>query len=222
MYFTEESLWFLNGLTLNNEKTWFDQHRDLYEKEVKDRFTIFLTELIEEVRKFDMVADLPLHKFRFRINKDVRFSKDKSPYNPWVSAVIGPNAKNTEGPIYYVRIGIEGLQISGGMYRPTSKQLKKIRKGIVEDGASLHGLLKGTQFKKYFDGTVGSAEKYKVLPKEYKKAAQSEPMLLNKGFTYTKTYPQDDALRDDLVDFVATHFKAAAEINHWIAEQLAE
>ena len=220
MYFTEQTIDFLAGLALNNEKSWFDHNRKIYQKEVKERFDVFLTELIDEVKKFDTVGDLPLQKFKFRINRDVRFSKDKSPYNPWASAVIGPEGKKTTGPLYYVRVGVEGVQIGGGVYMPSSEQLKKIRDGLVQDNTSLRKLLDGKEFVRFYDGKIGSDQQYKTLPKAYKQAAESEPLLYEKGFTYMKSYPIDVALQDDFLQFVVDHFRSARDINHWFAEKL--
>ena len=211
-YFTPAFNKFMKGLSKNNNKDWFDENRKTYQNEVKKPWENFLTDLINGIREFDDIDDLPLNKFTFRINRDIRFSKDKTPYNPWVSAAIMRSGKKDPLPGYYIRLGIDGLDLGGGMHHPDKEQTKAIRQAIMEDGKRLHKLIKAKAFVDLFDGEL-HGEKNKVLPKEFKEAAQNEPLLFNKAWHFWKNYPAKELLRDDLLKFVVKHFKAANKVN---------
>lgn len=215
-YFDEGFIDFFSGLALNNERSWFDVHRKEYKDKVKKPFDSFITDLLEEVRKFDDIDDLPTGKFQFRINRDIRFSKDKTPYTTWVSAAIVKEGKKDNRPGYYLRFSVDGVSLGGGMYHPEKNQLSSIRRSLATDSSGLHKLLANKKFTAMWGNKGLQGEKNKVLLKEFKEAAESEPLIFNKGFHYWQEYQIDEVLRDDLLIWVVKHFKAAKDVNAYL------
>ena len=205
-------------LALNNEKSWFDKNRKRYEADVKKPWEAFISDVLAGVREFDDVDELPVNKFVSRINRDIRFSNDKTPYNTHVWAAIAAHGKKTMLPGYYLRLGVDGIWIGGGMHHPDKDALVKIRRGLVKDAASLHKAMNAVEFKKRWKGLEG--EKNKVLPPEFKEPAKDEPLIANKGWYYMSEYGVDKLLRDDFLKFTLDHLRAGAPVNAWFKTAL--
>ena len=215
--FTDEYLNFFTELAFNNEKSWFDKNRKRYEDYVRDPFKEFTSEMIAEIQKFDpKIGNLEPKDVMFRINRDIRFSKDKTPYNTWLSAAIVPGGKkhsdNTPG--YYYRFAVDGLWVGGGMFHPDKEHLTKVRRKIAEDPAKLHKLVESPSFKKYWDSITG--EENKVMPAEFKDAAQKEPLLRKKQFMFFHEYPETEITRPDLKDWLLDQFKAGQPLKDYL------
>ena len=153
-YFNQSFIDFFKGLAANNSKEYFDEHRKTYEKEVKKPFHKLLLDLKDELAKHDPnIAKLELKNALFRINRDIRFSKDKSPYNLHVSAVVSPyGRKDMQYPGLYIQLSIDECHFGGGMYMPDKDNLLKIRKHIGENPKAIDKLLKEPKFKKVYGG----------------------------------------------------------------------
>src|SRR5689334_10215404 len=130
-YFTKEFLDFFNKLEKNNNKEWFDRNKPTYENAVKNPFKKLVEDLIEQIRKHDKDLSTDAKESIFRINRDIRFSKDKTPYKTNVSANISKLGKRSpDHPGFYIQLGADMLMIGGGAYAPDKDQLKKIRDEI--------------------------------------------------------------------------------------------
>ena len=124
---TKNFFQFLRDLAKNNNKDWFDVNRMRYESEVKKPFEQFVVTLGNELGKFDGEIQGDFKKNIFRINKDIRFSKDKSPYKTHLGIWLSTGAKNVESAGYYLQIDAENPFVGGGMYCPQPEQIQKIR-----------------------------------------------------------------------------------------------
>lgn len=111
----QDYLAFLHQLSLNNNKVWFDSHKDEYLKYQKE-YEQFVDEIIVEIHKIDnSVQFLTKRECMFRIYRDARFSKDKTPYKTWISCVFSPNGKKADEPGYFFRLnGVESLVLVVG------------------------------------------------------------------------------------------------------------
>jgi uncharacterized protein (TIGR02453 family) len=126
-------LGFLGDLAKNNTKGWFDTNRVAYE-EARDRFAQFIDHLIDALRDSDHLQGLSAKDCIARINRDTRFSKDKSPYKTNLGAMIAPGGRKSEKLGYHIYIGPAGQSlIAGGLYMPTAEQLAKFRQAIAQD-----------------------------------------------------------------------------------------
>ncbi len=210
---------FFIELAPNNNKEWFDANRKRYESVVKEPFEAFVAEVIKRVAKVDpKVAILPREAI-FRINRDVRFSKDKAPYKSRMSAVVaaGGRKDHSSGGIYF-EIGPENVAFYGGQYMPDKDQLQRIREHIAANLAQFKKLRTAKAFVEHFGEIQG--EKNKIVPKEFKEAAAMEPLIANKQFYFMAELPPKNVTSPKLVDLLMEHYKAMKPMNDFLAAAL--
>ena len=198
-YFTPDFLDFFKELAANNEKEWFDANRKRYVESVKEPFERFVTDLIAEVGKVDKRVQITHKDAIFRINRDIRFSKDKSPYKLGRSAIISPIGKKDKGnPGLYIELTPEHFRIYGGVYMPDKDQLEDIRYAIAAAPDKLKKLMDDMEFKKIFGEVRG--EKNKILPKDLKDVAEKAPIIYNKQFYWFTQMAPETILKNDLLE----------------------
>ena len=137
-YFDDETFAFLRDLARNNDRTWFADNKTRYEESVKEPFLQFISDVGPELRKVskNLVADpRPVGGSMFRIYRDVRFSKDKSPYKTHVGAHFEFGGKGVHGPGYYLHLEPASCFVAGGMWMPEPSDLQKIRERISAKSA---------------------------------------------------------------------------------------
>ena len=209
-YFQKGFVDFFKGLAANNHRDWFNDNRKLYEKEVKKPFYHFLGDLITEISKSEpRVKDLQIKNAVFRINRDIRFSKDKTPYNLYVSAVVSPEGrKNMQYPGLYLHFNIDESHLGGGAYMPDKDNLQKIREYIIAHPQKVKNALKEKRFKHTY-GDLVDGEKNKILPKELKEHGEAHPLIFNKQYYYmAKHQGEEVVLQPKLMEFVMEHYHA--------------
>ena len=200
-YFTPDYLQFFKELAANNNKDWFDKNRKRYESAVRDPFKSFVTELIGEMAKSDPELGIEAKDAIFRINRDIRFSKDKTPYKLNNSAVISPEGrKNKNHPGVYVEFGPEKLGFYGGIYMPSPEETQRVRTYILNHLEELQSVLDDPGFQKAFGEVHG--EKSKRIPKEFAEAAGEQPLLWNKQWYYFTHLSPEVILSDDLMQVI--------------------
>ncbi|MGN6648192.1 MAG: DUF2461 domain-containing protein [Cytophaga sp.] len=182
---------FLKKLEKNNNKEWFDKNRPAYE-EAKGEVKELVAQILKGISKFDSsIASLEPKDCMFRINRDVRFSKNKSPYKTNMGFMIAPGGKKSVKACYYVHLEPGNCFVAGGIWMPMPEQLKLIRQEIDYNGDALDKILKAKPFKKYFDG-FDQEMKLTRMPKEYSEDNTHADFLKLKSFTVTM--PLDEAL----------------------------
>jgi len=176
-FFTKDFLDFFIELAANNNKDWFDLNRARYEKSVKDPFKKFVEHLIKEVSKTDSAfKNLEAKDCIFRINRDIRFSKDKTPYKMMTSAVIAPEGKKSKSINgVYFEFGPEHMRVYGGVYEIEKDDLQTVREGIAGNIDKFRKVYSEKVFKDTFGQFLGY--KNKVLRKELKEAAEKKPLI---------------------------------------------
>jgi len=197
-FFSKEYLDFFIELAPNNTKDWFDANRKRYESVVKKPFVDFIQHLIHSFEKHDSrLKDLEPSACIFRINRDIRFSKDKAPYKLFCSAVIAPNGKKSEAVNgIYFELSPEAIRVYGGIYEIDKDNLLLVREGIAEHGAEFRRLIEEPAFKAVFGEIRG--DKNKLLPAELKQAALEEPLIFNKQWYYMAEFPAEEIISDKL------------------------
>lgn len=215
-YFAQPFIDFFRQLSRNNKREWFHAHRETYEQYVKQPFHYFVDEMIHRVSAFDPAIVIEPREAIFRIARDIRFSKDKTPYKTYVAAVITRGGrKENRYPGLYFSFGIHGIAIGGGMYHPNKDDLVDIRRAIARDGKTLARALQAKQFRALFGELQG--EKHKRIPKEFAAHAERFSFIANKQFYCYAEY--DDLrllLRDDLTEFVMRHYKAGSKLSEFL------
>ena len=207
-YFTDEYLKFFKELAGNNNKDWFDKNRKRYEKEVKDTFKKFIDDLIEKMKEIDDRIDITSSQAIFRINRDIRFSKDKTPYKLNRSAIISPGGKKDKSvPGLYIESNCEDFRIYGGVYMASTEQVLRVREEIADHLDIFKKAYQDKDFVKTFGEVHG--EKAKRLPKHLHEAAEKEPMIFNKQWYYYVKLDPETILSEDLLDIVLAHYTIA-------------
>lgn len=173
---------FLSALKKNNNRDWFEAHKDQY-LSAKADFEAYVDKLIAGIAKFDkeISSNVKAKDCVFRIYKDVRFSKDKTPYKNNMGASINPGGKKSPIPGYYFQIAPGNCFIAGGVYAPDAEHLNAIRQEIDYNGDALVKLMKNKTFTKYYKG-LDEIDSLKTVPKGYEKDNKHLELLKQKHF----------------------------------------
>lgn len=214
-YFTQDFIDFFAELKEHNVREWFNDHKKRYEKSVKDPFKRFVAEMIHRMHELNPDIQIEPKDAIFRIYRDVRFSKDKSPYKTHVSAIIGDGGrKNMKDPGMYIQLNDNESRIYSGVYQPEKEDLEKIRWYIAEHNDEFEEIINAPDFKKEFGAIRG--EKNKILPKDLKEPAAKQPYIFNKQFYIFTTLEPSALLRDDLPDVIMKKYAAAIPLGDFL------
>jgi uncharacterized protein (TIGR02453 family) len=197
-FFTEDYLHFFIELAGNNHKTWFDENRKRYEASIKKPFYAFTQHLIQKLSEKDVqFQDLQAKDCVFRINRDIRFSKDKTPYKLMCSAVVAPNGKKSKAVNgIYFELSPEHVRAYGGIYEIEKEDLELVREGIAANMDEFRAIYSSKTFKRTFGTILG--DKNKILPAHLKEAAQQESLIFNKQWYFYAEFPAEHLLSDEL------------------------
>lgn len=161
---------FLKGLTKNNNKPWFDSHRNAYESAKKD-FENFIQQVIDQHSKKDHdLKNLTAKSCLFRINRDVRFSKDKSPYKRNFAASMDKGGKKSGLAGYYFHLEPGNSFVGAGIWQPPPEALKKIRQEIDYCLKEFTSIVRSRKFLKVYPGLyTGEEVQLKKVPMGFEK-----------------------------------------------------
>jgi len=221
-FFDQELLNFFIELAPNNHKDWFDENRKRYENSVKEPFKSFVNQIITKISaKNPAFEGLEAKNCIFRINRDVRFSKDKQPYKLQVSAVVTPGGKkNKTGNGVYFEIGPERLRVYGGIFEIEKDDLNELRIGISENLDEFKNLYTNKEFIKIYGEIRGS--KNKILPKELKEFGALEPLILNKQFYFFTEFTPETILIDNLDELILECYQVGKPIQDFFNKLINE
>ncbi len=219
-HFTPDFIQFLRELPANNNRDWFLENKKRYEKSVKIPFEKFISDLIDELKKEDIrLKDVTAKECIFRINRDVRFSKDKSPYKIHVSALISPTGrKSVNGFGIYIELSGEHARLYSGAYMPSPELLNQIRQKIYEHPEVLEKLISDKKFKQNFGEIRG--DKNKRINKPFSEIIEKQPLILNKSFYYFKEYKPEIVLEKDFVKQLMKDYQIIKPLNRFFEEIL--
>jgi uncharacterized protein (TIGR02453 family) len=220
-FFKKDFHKFFQQLAKNNKRDWFHEHKKEYEEHVKKPFESFISSLILQSQNIDSEIQIMPKEAIFRIHRDVRFAKDKTPYKTNVSAIISKyGRKNMLHPGIYIQMGVDGLMIASGMYYPKPKDRDKVREHIMENLAEFKKIKTDKKLTKLWGDLQG--DKNKVLPKVYKEFLSTEPLIANKAFYLMKRIDDPKIFLDeDLDQMILDHFKAARPLSDFLKKAIA-
>ena len=200
------TLKFLKDLKKNNNKPWFDEHRKQYEQ-AKEDVVVLTEQLIKAITVFDLpIGHLKAKECMFRINRDVRFSKNKQPYKNNIAAYFNRNGKQGNGSGYYLHIEPGQSFAAGGIWMPEPKDLAKIRQEIDYSFDDWKKIMSNAAFKKTFtEGITG--ESLIRPPKGYDENNPAIEFLKHKSFIVTKPFTDAELQSKTFVKEVANTFK---------------
>lgn len=198
---------FLAELASNNHREWFAQNKARYEL-AKKEYHHLIEALIKEVGAFDsQIAPLELKQCIFRINRDIRFSKDKSPYKNNFGASLQKGGKKSPYAGYYLHIQPHNQSfIGGGVYMPPSADLAKIRQEIDYNGEELRTLIAANDFQQYFGKLQG--EEVSTAPKGYAKDNPYIDLIRLKSFVMIHPLTDQQVNADSFRETVLSACKA--------------
>lgn len=211
----ETTLKFLKQLAKNNRKEWFDENRKMYEA-AKVEFEAVVKAVIDKAIVYDpLLAGLEAKKCMFRINKDVRFSKDKSPYKQNMGASINPGGKKSMIPGYYLHVEPGKSFLAGGCWQPMPDMLAAIRQEIDYNAKDFRKILAAKDFKNYFGG-LSEEDKLKTAPKGYDKGHEDIDLLQHKSFIAVHELTDAQVLDKNFPTYVSKVFKAMLPLNSFL------
>jgi len=218
-YFSKDFLVFFQELKKNNNAVWFNENRNRYEKVVKEPFQQFVTEMIKRIRKEDASVNIDAKDAIFRINKDVRFSKDKEPYKTYVAANISEAGKKSkEIPGLYFQCGPDNVVVAGGVYVAEKDNLAKIRTAILDNMSLFKNLINEPAFKNKYGLIKG--ERLKRMPADLQDKLMQQPLIANKQFFYETHLKADIILQANLPELIMEYFRAAKKLNEFFKKAL--
>lgn len=206
------TLQFLTDLSVHNNREWFKENKQRFEAAKAD-MKAFGETLLEEMYSHDKIAKMKL----YRIYRDVRFSKDKTPYKNSLSGSFTRATKQLRGG-YYFHIEPNNSFIGGGFWGPEKADLKRLRQEFAADPDSLRTIIHSKKFKKAFGELKG--EQLKTAPRGYAKDHPSVDLLRYKQFLAYQKFSDKEVTSDDFALKLSEGFKAMRPFFDYMSEVL--
>ncbi len=201
----KETIDFLKKLEKNNNREWFTANKQLFEN-ANNNIIALADDLIGRIAKFDPeVAGLDPKSCVFRIYRDVRFSKDKSPYKTNLGAFIAPGGRKAMSPGYYFHIQPRMFFAAAGKHMPDASELLKIRTAIAADPKQFLKIVGAKKFRDRFPDLHG--DRLSRPPKGFAPDNEAIEYLKLKSFTVAEEFPESDALSAAYPKLLAESFK---------------
>lgn len=215
------TLTFINKLKKNNNKPWFEENRNLF-NDAKDDFEKLVNEIITSFGKVDTdIAPLLAKDCIFRQYRDIRFSKDKTPYKPHMGASFDRGGKKSGFAGYYLHIEPGNKSMAGGgIWMPEAAQLKKIRQEIDYSCEEFSNIINEKTLKKIFGELEHGEFKLSREPKGYEKDNPAIEYLKLKSLVATRTLTDEDLLSKDLLQKILSAFTALMPLIKFINRSL--
>ncbi len=195
------TLSFLRDLAQNNNRDWFQANRARYDA-AKAEFEAFITRVLRGINDTQPMGTTTAKDCIFRINRDVRFSKDKSPYKLNLAAGIGQGGRSSGRIDYYFHLQPNGETFIGaGMYQPTPAELATFRQEIDYNAAGLKAIIEADEFRSYFPEIWG--ETLKTTPKGYTADHPEIALLKRKQLFFSHRYTDKEVVGPNFADEVA-------------------
>ena len=210
---------FLKDLAENNHKDWMDDNKKRY-LEAKENVIELVAVVIEKASSFDAsLSTLQPKKTLFRINRDIRFSKNKDPYKTNFGAAIVEGGRSSGNPGYYLHLQPGNNFIGGGMYQPPSSALAKVRQEIDYNGQKLRDIITATDFTRVYPEPY-STDRLKTAPKGYPKDHPDLDLLQLKHYVYMHEVGDAKVVGKSFPDLVVEAYRVLHPYNLFLKEAL--
>tara|TARA_R110001599_G_scaffold108637_1_gene271766 strand:+ start:9951 stop:10622 length:672 start_codon:yes stop_codon:yes gene_type:complete len=201
MQFEKSAFQFLSDLKENNNREWFTEHKPRF-TEIQNDVKKLFSEMQVNLEKHDEIEKMKI----YRIYRDVRFSKDKTPYNPRLAVSFSRLGKQLRGG-YFLQIKPGETLIGGGFWQPEKEDLLRIRKEIELDATDFRAILNDTNYIKHF-GKTFEGEELKSAPRGFDKEHPDVDLLRKKGFIAIQNFTDKEVLAPNFLEEVDNSFKA--------------
>ena len=211
---------FLKELSENNNREWFQANKERYEA-ARDNVIEFASELLKLLYKVDpsISTGIDPKKCVMRIYRDIRFSKNKTPYKSNFGISIPTKGTKTGRAEYYLQIEPGNTFIAGGYWMPEKEHLKAIRQEIDYNAGGLKKIIDEPEFVKLF-GDFRKQEQLKSVPREYAVDNENIGLLKLKSFVAFHQMSDEELLKGDAVDTIATICSKICPLNVFINNAL--
>jgi uncharacterized protein (TIGR02453 family) len=217
--FPKEGLQFLRSLKRHNNREWFQEHKGIYETHVKVPINQLIEALSIDFREFapEMVASPKVSAYR--IHRDTRFSKDKTPYKTHVAAVFPPSSIGKhEGAAFYLQIDPSRLLIGGGVYMPLPEDLQAIRTHISENPRRFESIIESHSFTKMFGVVEG--EQLTRVPRGFNSDHPAAEYLKFKQFLASRNFDGKVTVSPGFYKLVVETFKGMTPFIRFLNEPI--
>jgi uncharacterized protein (TIGR02453 family) len=212
---------FFEQLAQNNNSEWFKAHKKDYEQHVKEPFSAMVADLLARLQKHDArLLGQEAKDCIFRINRDIRFAKDKSPYKLNAAAAISPGGKKSAMLGMYFHLGPNECWAGSGVYMPEPAQLKRIRDEIAYNPKEWEQLVSSKSFVQHFGAIQG--ETTVRAPKGYEDLVEKLPILKNKQYYFGADMDKKLVLSEALPEHLFTLYKASEPLNAFLSRAMQE
>lgn len=221
MHIAPSTFAFLDQLKENNNREWFQANKQTYDlanENVKNFVAAFITQLAKVDRYIS--EDIPVSKCLFRIYRDTRFSKDKTPYKHWFGAGISVAGRKLNGPEYYLHIEPKNSFIAGGYWRPEKDHLAAIRQEIDYNGKQFREIINALEFKKFC--ILNQEDKLKKAPSGYEIDHPEIDFLKLKSFTASHAFENNELTAQNAIDSVLKPINAMYDFKLFLHHALDE
>ena len=218
---SKDTLQFLDDLKANNNRDWFLDNKKRYEAFKKD-YQLLVADLLDAMKPLDPSLEiLEVKNCTFRINRDIRFSKDKTLYKSHLGIWLSSGAKGLNRSGYYIHLENGSSFIAGGLYCPEANDLKKMRKEIAYFHEDLEAILNEKEFKKEFnDFDRDEKNTLKNPPRGYEKEHPAIHLLKLKSFESSQKINFSSAGTKDFVTTVSKKLILLKPLNDFINRAL--
>lgn len=211
---------FLNELNKNNNRDWFNENKKMYEA-ARTEVEQFVDHLIPEIRKIDpVIGNLTAKQTMFRIYRDIRFSKDKTPYKTYFGAFVAPGGRKSEKAGYYMHLSADECFLGGGSHLPKGENIKKIRSEIYYNAPEFNHIIINTKFKDAFGELKG--ERLSRPPAGFPKDFEDIELLKLKEFTVFQVVNEAQALNPDFGNYTLEVFKTMKPLVNFLNRALLD
>ena len=218
-YFTKDFIQFFKDLEQHNNKEWFDENRKRYESVVKNPLYAFVDEMIGRINSYDPEVQIQAKDAVTRINRDIRFSPDKTPYNTHVGAVISSaGRKDKSVPGIFIRFDSSGVHVFGGAHGINTQQIAKVREHIAHNPQKFMELIHEKEFEKKFGDIKG--DKSKRMPNELAEIAHEYPIITNKSFYYVGKIDVKHITDTNLPEMIMDYWHTAKPVKDFLTNAL--
>ncbi|MBO6523298.1 MAG: DUF2461 domain-containing protein [Balneolaceae bacterium] len=212
----KKSYQFLEDLKKNNNREWFTENKPIYLK-AHQNIIHFIDALIAEMKKIDNIENDSGKKAMFRIYRDVRFAKDKSPYKTHFAASLKRATRWLRGG-YYIHFEPGKTFIAAGFWQPDKDDIKLIRDELSHDANPFREIINNPGFKKVWGELEG--ETVKTAPRGYAKDDPNIDLIRHKGYIFSKQFTEKEVFSEDFVFEVTKSFLTIRPFFDYMSEVL--
>jgi len=219
--FNQQSFDFLQQLAKNNNRAWFNQHKDRYEETIRGPALVLIEAMQANIQAISPYFNAVAKKnggSLMRVYRDTRFSKDKTPYKINIGIQFKHNsAKDVHAPAFYLHIANDECFLGAGIWRPSGPALAKIREMISDSPRSWENITNSTDFQRYFSL---SGDRLKTYPRGYDKNHPMIHDLRRKDFIAIHPLSTEQVLSESLIQTISQTYEASTDFMDYLCNAL--